>query len=179
MILGLDISTKCIGWCLLKNDGSFYNIGYVWLQNLKSEEAKWICFWDELTLILPEDELVDDVYVEAPLFGSNNQNIVNLLQRWNGMCCVAVYQRTSCWPKLVSEYNVRKELMIKVPKGTKGLGKKKFVLKYVQSLGVIPEDVWEYKKTGNPKDFCFDMADSYLVARAGYEKDKSKTTTST
>ena len=36
MILGLDVSTSCTGWCLLKEDGSFVDLGYISLNKEKN-----------------------------------------------------------------------------------------------------------------------------------------------
>jgi len=45
-------------------------------------------------------------------------------------------------------------------------------LQHVQKLGIIPEEKWGLKRTGNPKDWCFDQADAYVVALAGLKKDE-------
>jgi Holliday junction resolvasome RuvABC endonuclease subunit len=170
MILGVDVSTKCIGWCILENDGSFKDVGYIWLKDLDYPE-KLNKLWATLRPKMQSDMLYEDwqVFVEAPLQRSNNQNVVNILQHWNGMVCAYLYKLSSgVFPTMITEHNVRKINDIKVPKGVKGVNKKKYVLQCVQELGIIPEDKWEYKKTGNPKDFCYDMADAYLVAKAGF-----------
>ncbi len=167
MILGLDASTKCVGWCLLNDDGTLYDIGYIWLDKIKNEYKKFECLIEELH---PLWESADDfqVYLEAPLKRSNNQNVVNILQRWNGMVSIGVYGTFQTQPVLIPEIDVRKLNGVKVPKGVKGPDKKKYCLQCVQELAIIPEDKWVLKRTGNPKDFCFDMADAYLVARAGF-----------
>lgn len=167
MIIGWDISTKCIGWCILNDDGTFVDVDYIWLQKLGDEYDKlerFIEFLDKLSL--PSKGL--KIFVEAPLKRSNNQHVVNILQRWNGFCCAALYQRFGVKPVLIPERDVRKLNGIIVPKGTTGVNKKKYVLQCVQELGIIPEEKWKYKRTGTPKDFCFDMSDSYWVAKAGY-----------
>ena len=166
MILGIDASTKCVGWCALNDDGSLYDIGYVMLDKVKNEYDKLDALKDALVNSLKIDGHVS-VYVEAPLKYSNNANVVAVLQRWNGFVCVLLYKYYGTKPVLIPEIDVRKLNGIKVPKGVKGVNKKKYVLQCVQDLGIISEDKWELKRTGNPKDFCYDMSDAYCVAYAG------------
>jgi hypothetical protein len=164
MILGLDISSSCIGWCILTENGSFIGIGHLDLKKQKS-------LYDKLDKF---SELIKDIthvnvrpFVEAPLFGSNNQNVVNLLQRWNGMCCAELYRVFKKEPVLITNRDALKVSGIEIPKDFKRLERKKYILQHVQNLGIIPEESWELKKTGNPKDFCYDQADAYVVALAG------------
>jgi len=171
MILGLDASTKCVGWCRLNDDGSLYDVGYIWLEKIKNEYRRYdtvICALQNLQKF-PEKFRV---YIEAPLQRSNNQNVVNILQRWNGMVSTAAYRCFATEPILIPETTVRKLNGIKIPKGVKGTDKKKYVLQCVRDLGMIDESKWEYKRTGNPKDYCFDMADAFCVARAGFNESK-------
>ncbi len=166
MILGLDASTKCVGWCLLNDDGTLYDVGYIMLDKLKNEYDKYQVLFNTLQKLVEISELLH-VYIEAPLARSNNQNVVNILQRWNGMVSVAVWTIYGIKPVLIPELTVRKLNGIKVPKGVHAVHKKRYVLQVVQDLGIIDESKWELKRTGNPKDYSFDMADAYCVAKAG------------
>jgi len=168
MILGLDISSAYIGWCLLSEIEHFIDIGYLDLRKDKTLYKKLDKFSEFLTsLKKPYVAAQLKVFIEAPLPRSNNQNVVNLLQRWNGFCCTEVYRILETEPTLVTNRDALNIAGITIPKGVKGLDRKKNILTYVQSLGIIPEDKWELKKTGNPKDWCFDQADAYVVSIAG------------
>ena len=171
MVVGFDISTKCIGYAVLNDDGSFHDVGYIWLDKIKGEYNKLDVVKDALVNSL---KIVGDVsvFVEAPLKRSNNQNVVNILQRWNGMCCAVLYDHFKVHPVLIPELEVRKLNGIEVPKGVKGIDKKKYCLRYVQDLGIIDESKWQLKRTKNPCDWSYDMADATLVAKAGYEIKK-------
>jgi hypothetical protein len=166
-IIGFDISTKCVGVCVLNDDGSFSFLDYIWLEREK-DEYKRIDLFEEGVRNSCGILTAPRIFVEAPLMRSNNQNVVNILQRHNGMCCLCLYRMFGMNPELIAETDVRKLNNIKVPKGVKGIDKKKYVLKYVQDLALIPESRWELKKTGNPRDQSFDMADAFCVARAGF-----------
>jgi len=173
MILGLDISTSYVGWCLLANDGSFSDVGHVRFSKGTSLYEKLEDF-RKLIYTLHAEETPGGLkpYVEAPLARSNNQNVVNLLQRWNGMCCVVINDILKKEPILLAQRSALKDLDIKIPKGVKGLDRKKYILQCIKDFGIIPKDKWANKKTGNPKDFCFDQADAYIVAKAGSRMDE-------
>jgi hypothetical protein len=168
MILGLDLSTSCIGWCTLVDTGHFIDVGHLEFKKEKSLYVKLDRFSELLKRIASTRVTYEmKVFVEAPLARSNNQNVVNLLQRWNGMCCAEIYRIFKKEPVLIANRDILKVADIKVPKGVKGKDRKKYILQCVQNLAIIPEGKWQLKKTGNPKDFCFDQADSYLIALAG------------
>ena len=163
--LGLDISTKCVGWCTLTETGEFVKVGHLDLSAEKGLYKKLDLFRSFFKRFDPDGYRV---IVEAPLQRSNNQNVVNLLQRWNGMCCGVLYQ----WfdlrePTLIEQRTALKELGIKVPKGVKGPDRKKYILQCVQGCDKIPESSWEVNRNGNPHAWCFDQADAYVIAKAG------------
>jgi len=172
MIIGIDASTKSVGWCLLNDDGSLYDVGYIWLDKIKNEYDKFERLIEEFQPLREHSELFQ-VYIEAPLQRSNNQRVVNILQRWNGMVSIAAFGIFQTQPILIPEADVRKINDVVIPKGVKGPAKKKFALHYVQSLDIIPEDKWELKRTGNPCDWSYDMTDAFLVAKEGFLQKNS------
>lgn len=171
MILGLDVSTSCIGWTLLSDAGEYVDIGKIELKKEKDFYIKCELFRAFLKRFVG---VPLSVYVEEPVkaFASalSMAQTITLLQRFNAVCCYLVYHDLGVRPTLIMESSARKLVEIKIPKGVKGKEKKKFVLKLVQDLGTIPDERWSYKKTGNPKDWCFDMADSFVVAKAGFQQ---------
>jgi hypothetical protein len=173
MILSLDISTKCIGYCLLEDDGQFCDVGYLDIEKESGLYRKLDVFYEFICTIFADFKNVKKIYIEAPLARSNNQNVVNLLQRWNGFCCCVVYNVFNIEPILIEHRTARKLLGIKPPKGTKGKDLKKYILQHVRNYGIIPESKWKFKRTGNPKDYCFDMSDAFVIAKAGLIKDSN------
>lgn len=172
MIIGFDVSTRCVGYSVLNDDGSLCDIGYIWLAKVKGEYNKLDAFKNTLenSIKISGDVFV---FVEAPLGRSNNQNVVNILQRFNGQVCLLVHQYYGVEPILIPETEVRKINGIKIPKGVKKEAKKIFVLNILQKLDIVDPSRWKLKRTGKYKDFCYDMSDSYWVARAGYEQLKT------
>ena len=70
-------------------------------------------------------------------------------------------------PEYIAATSARKVCGIKVPKGLKA---KPVVLQFV--LDNEPTFVIEYTKHGNPKPDTFDRADSWVIAKAGFYKNK-------
>ena len=66
-------------------------------------------------------------------------------------------------PEYIAATSARKKCGITVPKGTKA---KQVIIQYV--LDNVPSVLIEYNKHGNPKPQCFDMADSWVIAQAGW-----------
>ncbi len=166
MILGLDISTSIIGWCLLENDGTYRDIGYVDLHkcaDLYEKLDMFVALVDKIS-----KQKVPTIYVEEPLkmFMKNASmaQTIALLQRFNGMCCAVLYNWLDIQPKLINPMTARSTCGIKVPRG---INTKECVLQQVRERGIIPDSKWELKRTGNPKDHCFDQADAWVVANAG------------
>ena len=105
---------------MLTDSGEYDNIGYIDLKKYnslyeKAEEFK------KFLLLLPRDNL--KIFIEAPLQRSNNQKVVNLLQRWNGMVCTLIYYSLGVIPELIEHYTARKTLGIKIPKVLKDFEK--------------------------------------------------------
>jgi hypothetical protein len=163
IICGLDISTSYIGYTILE-DGKFKSIGHL---DLTKCETLYVKLKQFLDLIATID--ADLFFVEAPAmaYAMTTAHTISILQRFNGFCCSAIFIKKGIEPKLLSAVDCRKLCGIKIPKGVKKKEAKKYLLELVKSKGVVPEDAWKYKKTGTPKDWCFDQADAFIVATAG------------
>lgn len=113
------------------------------------------------------------IYVETPLmaFAANKSmiQVIILLQKFNVLCCYGIYVLLEQEPKMIAEQTARKAVGIVIPKGLKKKEKKKMVLDHVRGLNVIPESTWAFKRTGNPQDWCYDRADSFVVALGAYK----------
>lgn len=117
VILGLDISTACIGACLVVDDGQS-DIPKIEIlthktpkvpRKVKGIEALFIrkqIFEDEFIKTLTGYGITD-VVIEEPLLGSNNVNTVATLLRFNGMIAEAVYRNLGIVPSFISSYDAR------------------------------------------------------------------------
>ena len=178
MLIGLDISTSCTGICLLNDDGSFNSIHHIELKKEKNFYKKIDMVLDFIDHIIELKSKVGDVvrfYVEAPLLHfkmkASMASVLALLQKFNACVCYGLYLKYGHEPKLISVISARKMLGISIPKKTKKKDSKLMVFNQVKAMNVIPEINWTYKKTGRPKDFCFDRCDAFVIARSAYEEE--------
>ncbi len=182
-ILGLDISTKTIGWALFDLTGkkllelTHFSPKIKPQPEEKLEELikKAIGFQQRLEEY--KNLGIVKVIIEEPLLNSNNIYTVGTLLRYNTMICKSVYDVLGIVPTFISTYNARKfafpDLVGSNDKGKnvlfggypKDIDKKHVIWEHVNA--VCPEVKWLYGKTGNLKKENYDMADA-ATAVIGY-----------
>lgn len=116
-ILGLDVSTACIGVCVLKDDGGDKpEIMYLSHKTpkipkkIKGIEALFLrrqIFEDEFVKEVSSAFPITDVVIEEPLISSNNANTVATLLRFNGMIAECIYRVLGIVPNFISSYDAR------------------------------------------------------------------------
>ena len=116
-VLGLDVSTACIGVCVLKDVGDD-KPEIVYLSHktpkipkkIKGIEALFLrkqIFEDEFVKEVSSAFPITDVVIEEPLISSNNANTVATLLRFNGMIADCVYRILGIVPSFISSYDAR------------------------------------------------------------------------
>ena len=177
-VLGLDVSTRTIGWAL-------FDIMSQELLELThiSPRPKIDKDEDKLKELLLKSEIFADklkeykdlgivrVIIEEPLINSNNVYTVQTLLRFNSFVFKEIYNILGLVPDFISTYNSRKYAF---PDLIKENDKNKFVL-----FGGLPKDVdkkmiiwdkvakrepqikWLYTKTNTLKKENFDQTDAY------------------
>lgn len=182
-ILGLDISTKCIGFSLFDITASELLELTHFSPKIKPEPE------DKIELLLKKSDLfkqhllkyqnvgITRVIIEEPILQSNNVNTVGVLLRYNTLILKNCYDVLGVMPTFISTYNSRKyafpDLVGKNDKGKhvlfggypKDIDKKKLVWDRVNNL--FPNLEWPYDKKGKLKKEAFDMSDS-VCAVIGY-----------
>ena len=164
MFLGLDISTSITGATILDKDGKIvYNDSW--------DTRKFKNFFEKAKFI--EDKIkklnhpVEKIYIEQSLqsfrSGFSSAKTLSTLSRFNGVVSWLAYTILRVEPEYLAASSARKLCGIKIPKGQKA---KQVVLNYV--VDNVPDVLIEYTKHGNPKPNCYDKADSWVIARAGY-----------
>ena len=186
-VLGLDISTKTIGWALF---------------DIQNEELL------ELTHISPRPKLTEDdklkelllkseifgeklkeyvnlgivrVVIEEPLLNSNNVYTIQTLLRFNSFVFKEIYNILGIGPEFISTYNARKFAW---PDFVKENDKGKYVL-----FGGLPKDIdkkmliwekvakrepqitWQYTRNNTLKKENFDQTDAYTCV-LGFMRNK-------
>ena len=186
-VLGLDVSTKTIGWSLFDiGTGNLLELTHISPVPKPKVENKI----EELLLkaqifrekLLSYKELgIQYVVIEEPLLNSNNVYTVSTLMRFNTLICKEVYDVLGVVPEFISTYNSRK---FAFPHLVQPNDKDKYVL-----FGGMPKDIdkkvviwelvakrepqinWLYTKNNTLKKENFDMTDSYTCV-LGYMKQE-------
>lgn len=188
-VLGLDISTKTIGWALFDiKTQELLELTHVSPRpkSKDTEDNKM------LELILKSEIFktkleeykklgIVSVIIEEPLLNSNNIYTIQTLLRFNTLICKTIYDIIGIVPEFISTYNSRK---FAFPELVKENDKKKFVL-----FGGLPKDVdkkmiiwelvakrepqiqWQYTKNQTLKKENFDQTDAYTCV-LGYMRSK-------
>tara|TARA_R110000737_G_scaffold167757_1_gene194439 strand:+ start:244 stop:777 length:534 start_codon:yes stop_codon:yes gene_type:complete len=169
MILGLDISTSITGATVLDESGKvvfceawdFRNKRYYPTLFEKGHEIK------ELLYQLKLEYDITSVYIEQSLqsfrSGFSSAKTLSTLSRFNGIVSWLCYEVFDLKPEYIAATSARKKCGITIPKGQKA---KRVVIQYI--VDNVPDVLIEYTKHGNPKPHCYDKADSWVVARAGW-----------
>ena len=96
--------------------------------------------------------------------GFSSAKTLSTLSSFNGVVSYLCYRELSLKPEHISAASARKACGIKVAKGKKA---KEQVVEFL--LDNEPCFVVEYTKSGNLKPKYYDIADSIVIAKAGWE----------
>jgi len=184
-VLGLDVSTKTIGWSLFDIQSrellELTHISPVPKPKVEDKIEELILKSNIFRQKLEEYAGMGIKYVviEEPLLNSNNVYTVGTLMRFNTLVCKEVYDILGVVPQFISTYNSRK---FAFPELVQENDKGKFVLfgglpKTIDKKNIIwdlvakkePQITWQYTKNSTLKKENFDMTDAYACA-LGYMK---------
>ena len=187
-VLGLDISTRTIGWALF---------------DIQTQELLELTHFSPVIKPKPEDKIeelllkvvsfeeklinyknlgITKVVIEEPLLNSNNVWTVGTLLRYNSMITKSIYDILGIVPSYISTYNSRKfawpDLTQQNDKGKhvlfgglpKDVDKKNLIWKKVSDKE--PQITWLFTKNNTLKKECYDMSDSYTCV-LGYMKQEN------
>lgn len=116
LILGLDVSTTCIGISLIEDLGKSGKLNLLHHvtpivkpkpQNKMQELFEKARIFEEEFLNKYADVGITRVIIEEPLLRSNNVNTVATLLRFNGMVSRAIYDTLGIIPDYISSYDAR------------------------------------------------------------------------
>jgi len=169
MILGLDVSTSITGATILDSAGKVV-CNTAWDTRKFKNFFKKVEYIEERINQLREDGYkIEKVYVEQSLqsfrSGFSSAKTLSTLARFNGVVSWLVYRILRAEPEYIAATSARKTCGIVVSRGQKG---KQVAMQYV--IDNVPDVSITYTKHGNPKPQCFDMVDSWVIARAGWLK---------
>jgi hypothetical protein len=178
-ILGLDVSTKTIGWALFDlQSKELLELTHISPQPKPKSE-------DKMEELLKKSDLfkikldqyknlgIVKVVIEEPLLNSNNVYTIGTLLRYNTLITKQVYDVLGIVPEFISTYNSRKnafpELVRENDKGkfvlfggySKDIDKKQVIWELVAKRE--PQITWLYTRNNTLKKENFDMTDAYTV----------------
>jgi len=187
-VLGLDVSTKTIGWALFDMiTEELLELTHISPVPKPKEENKIKELFLKAEVFKQKlNEYknlgITKVIIEEPLLNSNNIYTIQTLLRFNTLISKEIYDILGVVPEYISTYNSRK---FAFPELVKENDKKKFVL-----FGGLPKDIdkkmiiwdlvakkepqikWQYTKNQTLKKENFDMSDAYTCC-LGYMKQEN------
>jgi Holliday junction resolvasome RuvABC endonuclease subunit len=168
IILGLDISSSRIGYCLINENKDLLLVDEIKLKSSQSLEERADIFKNTMQVIKEHSE-VDYVFIEQPFMafsgGKTTAATMAKLQRFNGMCSHVVHDLFSRTATQLQANKARGLVGLKIKRGQKTKLK---VIEWVSEK--YPKDfIVEYTRHGNPKPGIDDKADAVVIALAGWE----------
>ena len=166
IILGLDISSSRIGYCLINENEELLLVDEIKLKSSQTLEERADIFKNTMEIIKEHSE-VNYVFIEQPFMafsgGKTTAATMAKLQRFNGMCSYVVHHLFGSPATLLQANKARGLVDLKIKRGD---NTKLKVIEWVQEK--YPKDfIVEYTRHGNPKPGTDDKADSIVVANAG------------
>jgi RNase H-fold protein (predicted Holliday junction resolvase) len=186
-VLGLDVSTKTIGWALFDiQTKELLELTHVSPVPKPKEEnkIKELLLKSEMFKSKLEEYKnlgIVKVIIEEPLLNSNNVYTVQTLLRYNTLITKQIYDVLGIVPEYITTYNSRKfaypELVQQNDKGKfvlfggfpKDCDKKMIVWEKVAKLE--PQITWQHTKNQTLKKENFDQTDAYTCV-LGYMKQE-------
>ena len=172
MILGLDISTSCTGWCLLdSSDCNLVDMGYIETSKEKIFFKKASAVKDEL-LRLSRVYDIERVFIEENLQafrpGFSSAKTLMTLARFNGVISYICQRDLDVTPEFINVNIARKSIGLKINKKS-SMTTKEQIFDWVNNRVNFS---WPQKvlKSGPRKGKqvlepgCYDAADAYVIA---------------
>jgi len=186
-VLGLDISTKTIGWALFdittKELLELTHISPVPKPKEENKIKELLLKSDifEIKLQQYKNFGITKVVIEEPLLNSNNIYTIQTLLRYNTLITEKIYRILGIVPEFISTYNSRKNAF---PHLVQPNDKNKYVLfggypKDCDKKMIIwelvakrePQIQWQYTRNNTLKKENFDQTDAYCCV-LGYMKNE-------
>ena len=167
-ILGLDLSTTCVGYCLISEEGKVELAKYTKLSSKKTLFERACIMEDKLNILFDQYD-ISNIYIEKILLNhikTSKETIVKLAS-FNGIISHFIYKKNRNVEHLPA-VTARRLVGIKQKVGFSG---KQLAAHYVlENEPDFPMPVVLGKKTGKPPAGPMDAIDAYIVAKAGWFK---------
>lgn len=187
-VLGLDVSTKTIGWALFDmRTQELLELTHISPRPKMKTENKIEELLSKAEVFKTKLEEyknlgITKVVIEEPLLNSNNIYTVQTLLRYNSFVTKNIYDVLGLVPEFISTYNSRKfafpELVQPNDKGKyvlfggmpKDIDKKMIIWEKIAKLE--PQITWLYTKNNTLKKENFDQTDAYCCVLGYMNQEK-------
>jgi len=187
-VLGLDVSTRTIGWALFDiQKQELLELTHISpvlkpVRENKIEELLEKAKVFRTKLLNYQNLGITNVIIEEPLLNSNNLYTIGTLIRYNTLITKEIYDVLGIVPEFISTYNSRKfafpELVRENEKGKfvlfggmpKDIDKKMIIWEHVSKRE--PQIQWLYNKKNVLKKENFDQTDAYCCVLGYMKKEK-------
>ena len=181
LILGIDISTSIVGWCVLdQRTNDFVAAGAV---NMKKEK----CIYKKASLVsnvlrqVRDEYCIEVIAIEENLQafrpGFSSAKTIVTLARFNGMVSLCSHNIFGLLPEFINVNSARKLVGLKIDRKST-LSTKDQVFNFVKTK--VPDYDWPTRtmKSGPRKglvlfaDSCYDISDAYVVASSCVKNER-------
>ena len=122
-VLGLDISTSCTGWCVLKDSGEILEIGFIDTSKEKGLFDKGIIVQKEIARI-KNRFYIEKIFIEENLqsfrTGFSSAQTISTLSKFNGIVSFICFQELKREPVFFNVNRARKLLSISIKRKKDG-----------------------------------------------------------
>lgn len=175
-VLGLDISTSCIGVSVVSLvDGGEVNLEVLSHIKMSSKKTTWEKIDDVRVFFQAfkiENPHITHIFVEDAMMrfqpGMSSATTISTLLRFNALTSYVVRDTYEINPEFISVNHARKECGIKTQRVSKcGKSHKIQVFEHI-TANDLKSHSWPTKKNSvNIVDWAYDEVDSYVIAKAG------------
>jgi Holliday junction resolvasome RuvABC endonuclease subunit len=175
LILSLDISTSCTGWCIF-NEDVLEDMGYIELSKHKGMYEKAGKVKSELLKLFKKysfKKVVVEENLQAFRPGLSSAKTLMTLAQFNGVVRWICYSDLRCEVESLNVNSARKSVGLKIDKKSKKKTKEQ-VLEWVtlkETNIVWPEKILKSGPNKGQKrrlESCYDMADAYVIGKAHF-----------
>lgn len=179
-ILGLDLSTSCVGYCILEStDRSIVELGHISLKNVEGLFNKIDDIVPKVAALLVGHN-ISKCFIEEPVqmftMGMSSAHTILTLAKFNALVSYHVRnQLGDANIAFVKPNEARKSCGIILTTKAKAGGasqKEQTFSQLTAPNGLLSHIKWDMTKTGKVKPESYDRADAYVVAIYGAVKTK-------
>lgn len=174
-IIGFDISTTTIGWCIIKKEtNEFIDAGYINLNKIKNLYEKTCMAIYEIGKIMSlhkiEEANVED-FLSNFRYGFSNLKTIILLASFNSLISYELRKNFNLKVNRVNVTQARKNVGFSMNKQMRILkkesGDKNFVKHQIANLCLLQEEKLRdmYIKNKSPRKEFYDIIDAYVIAK--------------